>query len=621
MAVSDTPTPGTSEYPNAVTKKNIIAEMKKNSAKYNASTDEAEKAQLMAANQTLGKSLGATYNSITGTWFDPQTGRYLYDYAESLMSSHIQDIHIEDKDIWAQFQTKYKAGDYAGAWQLIADTQFGNKKDVASIWNQIAADLVYVQGLDDPDFGSGKIRVAATIPDDIKDGEVWFQLTNETDGLITIQQCTSATNKTNDTLYPKTIATNVLGGSDMTAYPISPKNADAAISKLADGLYDVSMTRRTKKGWEVDSPAVDLVPGFRKIVGFKGRFFGLERNELHEIYIIVGNLFASRPLYIFGDNPVIDIACDENYICFYVKENEGSYIYSGQTIETLTKNSTNWANVIPSSLTFKMYCAKEYGLIISWIYQNNCILRVSSNYGQSFSNVQISTITGGFFNAPPYNIIAGKNTSGNTIFVLSIRWVDNSASTSYTYLFYSNSITSGWTSAGGSSTHYDGTYTQLEGDGTYFAMASYSPPANTMGKQILYGSFEDIKKGAKLSGPNGISHIAYGMGYWWFFSTASLQNYDISIMKLQNVYDSFEDILVFYDSGISPYLYSSDITYTIGISISAIDEANMRMVFARKEPLLANIEWLNKLEYYDAVYHTLTFKNAKGNTLLSAQID
>jgi tape measure domain-containing protein len=48
-------------------KNNIIAKMQANSAAWHSASAE-EKARLAAENQTLGKNIGATYDSVTGTW-------------------------------------------------------------------------------------------------------------------------------------------------------------------------------------------------------------------------------------------------------------------------------------------------------------------------------------------------------------------------------------------------------------------------------------------------------------------------------------------------------------------------------------------------------------------------
>lgn len=531
----------------------------------------------------------------------------------AVSSSKIQDIHIEDKDIWAQFQTKYKAGDYAGAWQLIADTQFGNKKDVASIWNQIAADLVYVQGLDDPDFGSGKIRVSATVPDDIKDGEVWFQLTNEADGLITIQQCTSATNKTNDTLYPKTMATNVLGGSDMTLYPIAPKNADAAISKLADGLYDVSMSKGSKVVWNVGTANEDIYNGtindtYSGRLVYQNNLFLLSANGSRQTLNVSSDGLnyteTNSPSFYFYNKEYVLIAGGGYFFCLGMdslvpSSSNTISLYRSTNGELWTKVSDVGQN--DGIIGYQLYFVNNYVVCIK---SNTTTARIlySDDLGSTWK-----TIPGDPFQVDsdvlayvPHNIIYGNNRYMCTFSVL-----DYSTNSWSTKMFYTDLLSSFW-NAGGA---VDGLYNVLSGDGQdKVCLASKSSFSNF----ILVGNYNSTSLSQfvqeTILGIN-IKYVVYGLGYWWAFSATA---------------DNAGNMFFYQGTPQSGWLqYSTGVKYaedtqSSPITMAAVDESDEILSFAKQTPLRIIA---NRVVKDTKTTHTLTFTNAKGNTLLSAQID
>lgn len=522
----------------------------------------------------------------------------------AVSSSKIQDIHIEDKDVWAQFQTKYKAGDYTGAWQLIADTQFGNKKDVASIWNQIAADLVYVQGLDDPDFGSGKIRVATTIPDDIKDGEVWFQLTNEADGLITIQQCTSAANKTNDSLYPKTIATNVLGGSDMTTYPISPKNADAAISKLADGLYDVSMSKGTKTVWGVEDGGifVNASPSmlfqtlayagglYLASIGGGERAFYKSEDGLNFTKVEIGSFYPYNPFVLISGNGY--------FYCLGRSTSTGNTvsIYRSSDGETWIKQS----DVGSSSYSYKLY------------YVNGYLMCCSSNTGAGTflysddNGVTVKTVPfepwGTGRENPPDDM--GYISASNRYFCVIQNYdaFDNAGKVGYSSIYRADAlISANWTLIG----VYGGQYDKIATDDYNI---EFYPSCNSASLTALVGNY-----------PNDVSLIEKGYSYpiqtggyyvdkWWTIC----RDASASLFKIfQSSSAGYEGVLIPNSDAMQ---FPADKILTM--ASNGIDVVYMK--FMNQESTMSASR---KISSKQQTTHTLTFTNAKGNTLLSAQID
>lgn len=522
----------------------------------------------------------------------------------AVSSSKIQDIHIEDKDIWAQFQTKYKAGDYAGAWQLIADTQFGNKKDVASIWNQITADLVYVQGLDDPDFGSGKIRVATTIPDDIKDGEVWFQLTNETDGLITIQQCTSATNKTNDTLYPKTIAANVLGGSDMTAYPISPKNADAAISKLADGLYDVSMSKGSKMVWGVEDGGIFVNASpytFFQTLAYTGGLYLASIGEGERAFYKSEDGLNFTKVGISSFYPYNLDALTSGGGYFYCLGRNSSTtttvsIYRSNDGETWIKQS----DVGSTSHNYNLY------------YVNNYLICCSTNTGAGsflYSDDNGATIKTVSFEPwgtgrATYPADIGYMSASNRYFcvIRSYDGLNNTTKAECSSIYRMDTlISNSWTLVG----VYEGDYNKIATDG--FDVEFY-PSARSESSTGLVGTYPNdialIEKGYSYP----IQVGGYYAGKWWTICRDTFT----SLFKI------FQSSSAGYEGTLIP---NSDAMQFPTDEILTMASNGVDVVYMKFMNQESTMSASRKISPKQQTTHTLTFKNAKGNTLLSAQID
>ena len=86
-----------------------------------------------------------------------------------------QDIHLEDKDKWAQFQILYQAGSYAEAIALLKENQLASKSLTATNLNALTNFIVQVEGLSDPSFKNNKIPCQTTQPTQ-NIGEVWFQI-------------------------------------------------------------------------------------------------------------------------------------------------------------------------------------------------------------------------------------------------------------------------------------------------------------------------------------------------------------------------------------------------------------------------------------------------------------
>ena len=88
------------------------------------------------------------------------------------------DIQLTDKELWAQFQSLYKSGDYASALALLQNTQLKNKALTADILNALIDYIVQVEQLNDSTFKADKIRVESQVPADLTTGQIYFDSTN-----------------------------------------------------------------------------------------------------------------------------------------------------------------------------------------------------------------------------------------------------------------------------------------------------------------------------------------------------------------------------------------------------------------------------------------------------------
>ena len=87
------------------------------------------------------------------------------------------DIQLTDKELWAQFQSLYKSGDYASALAMVQNTQLKNKALTADIFNALTDYIVQVEQLNDSTFKTDKIPCQVNRPTQ-STGQVWFQVTN-----------------------------------------------------------------------------------------------------------------------------------------------------------------------------------------------------------------------------------------------------------------------------------------------------------------------------------------------------------------------------------------------------------------------------------------------------------
>lgn len=86
-----------------------------------------------------------------------------------------QDIHLEDKALWNEFQSAWTQDDYATALSKLQDSSVSDKQLNAAVINDTTTELLRLQSQKDNNFKVGKIQL-----DDgtgsIRDEAVWFKL-------------------------------------------------------------------------------------------------------------------------------------------------------------------------------------------------------------------------------------------------------------------------------------------------------------------------------------------------------------------------------------------------------------------------------------------------------------
>lgn len=89
-----------------------------------------------------------------------------------------QDIHLEDKSLWNEFQSAWAEDNYATALNKLQDSSIADKQLNAAVINDTTTELLRLQSQKDNNFKVGKIQI-----DDgtgsIRDRSVWFKLLGE----------------------------------------------------------------------------------------------------------------------------------------------------------------------------------------------------------------------------------------------------------------------------------------------------------------------------------------------------------------------------------------------------------------------------------------------------------
>ena len=123
-----------------------------------------------------------------------------------------QDIHLEDKELWNQFQTEWNSGNYTAAIELLNNAALTNKQLNATVINDITTVITTLENQKDDSFKSDKIKVASEPPADLTDGGVYFKLIRQTSDYGEVAQLVEMMQKDGNTyvsLCPITYASNV----------------------------------------------------------------------------------------------------------------------------------------------------------------------------------------------------------------------------------------------------------------------------------------------------------------------------------------------------------------------------------------------------------------------------
>lgn len=89
-----------------------------------------------------------------------------------------QDIHLEDKALWSQYQQYMAAGQYTEALALLSNSKLANKEIVASLFNGLTTETVRLENQGkNSDFSKNTMTVAYSIPSGMTAGQCYCKLT------------------------------------------------------------------------------------------------------------------------------------------------------------------------------------------------------------------------------------------------------------------------------------------------------------------------------------------------------------------------------------------------------------------------------------------------------------
>ena len=131
--------------------------------------------------------------------------------------SPYQDIHLEDKALWNQFQSEWEQDEYTAALNILQDSKLNNKQLNADSINNVSSTLLMLQKQKDQSFKTNKITITEGTPPspEIKIGNVCFNKIGTAEAyeepssyLVKIQQRLGTYGYTD--LNPKTKAANTM---------------------------------------------------------------------------------------------------------------------------------------------------------------------------------------------------------------------------------------------------------------------------------------------------------------------------------------------------------------------------------------------------------------------------
>ena len=131
--------------------------------------------------------------------------------------SPYQDIHLEDKALWNQFQSEWEKDEYSAALNTLQDSKLNNKQLNADSINNVSSTLLMLQKQKDQSFKTNKITITEGTPPspEIKIGNVCFNKIGTAEAyeepssyLVKIQQRLGTYGYTD--INPKTKAANTM---------------------------------------------------------------------------------------------------------------------------------------------------------------------------------------------------------------------------------------------------------------------------------------------------------------------------------------------------------------------------------------------------------------------------
>lgn len=87
-----------------------------------------------------------------------------------------QDIHLTDKELLDRFKQLMNNGSYSDALKLMESAQLKTKRIAEDSINELMRQVEALEQQQDPSFKQDKIKLAKTLPADMKVGEVYFNI-------------------------------------------------------------------------------------------------------------------------------------------------------------------------------------------------------------------------------------------------------------------------------------------------------------------------------------------------------------------------------------------------------------------------------------------------------------
>lgn len=181
-----------------------------------------------------------------------------------------QDIHLEDKSLWNQFQSAWEQDDYTTALSKLQDSSVTDKQLNAAVINDTTTELLRLQTQSDTDFKVNKIKID---PATKTAGEVYFTNLGSADAyeepdssFIQMRQYTGTTGQTYIDLNPSTKAIDTMiapsiASSLFNRQSISLDESMQLIGNAIIGLRRLTVVVKNQSGNPVEGAIVKGLAG------------------------------------------------------------------------------------------------------------------------------------------------------------------------------------------------------------------------------------------------------------------------------------------------------------------------------------------------------------------------